>query len=149
MCPEDAKPMEFPIPERGGYEKLAKWMSIHPELAVFRRFGALYTESILLMQAEITQIEQELQHVRDEDKKSGDVDRQLQGMSWAHIVSTCSAEEDSPERKQYDIIMKLRELLPQYCESMAANWSTQTEVSRPSGPSPQTVELTFVIPKSN
>ena len=111
--------MEFPIPERGGYEKLANWMSIHPELAVFRRFGPLFTESILFLQAEITELEQELHRVRAQDKESGHLDRQLQGMSWGSLASTHSAEPGSPERKQYEIVMTLRELLPQYCESIS------------------------------
>ena len=66
-------------------------------------------------QAEITMLEQRLRVVRMDDEKSTDVDRQRHGLSWVSLSLSSSAEEGSPERECYDIIMRLREIMPQYC----------------------------------
>jgi hypothetical protein len=112
----DPDPIELQPPGLGrGYESLAKIMSAHPGLGIFRRFGCLSNEMIMYYQAEITVLERRLRVVRKQDEMSADVDRQRHGLSWLSLSLSSSAEEGSPEREYYDIIMRLREIMPQYC----------------------------------
>jgi len=98
-----------------GYQNLAEMMSLHPELCIVRRFGCLFTETILYYQAEITVLEARLREVQVQDKVSVDVNRQRYGLSWVSLSLSSSAEEGSPEREHFDIIMRLRKIMPEYC----------------------------------
>ena len=112
------EPVELQAPKMlgySGYQNLAEMMSLHPELCIVRRFGCLFTEMILYYQAEITVLEARLREVRAQDKVSVDVNRQRYGLSWVSLSLSSSAEEGSPEREHFDIIMRLRKIMPEYC----------------------------------
>ncbi|KAM7212470.1 hypothetical protein V8F06_012157 [Rhypophila decipiens] len=104
----------------GGYERLANWMSLHPELSIFRRFGSLYTESILYLQAEIAQLELRLRQIRAEERKHGlpELHVQLQEQSWESLYSNHDAGQGSPGRDKFEIHMRLRDLLPHYYQAL-------------------------------
>ncbi|KAK4213972.1 hypothetical protein QBC37DRAFT_238366, partial [Rhypophila decipiens] len=105
----------------GGYERLANWMSLHPELSIFRRFGSLYTESILYLQAEIAQLEERLRQIRPKERKDGlrpELHLQLQEQSWDTLSSNSDAEQGSPGREKFEIHMMLRNLLAQYYQAL-------------------------------
>jgi hypothetical protein len=44
-----------------GYPKLSRLMAFYPEVAIFRRFGALNAENLLYLQAELQDLEIALQ----------------------------------------------------------------------------------------
>lgn len=107
--------IELKLPEPGGYERLAGYMSRHPELGIFRRFGALGHENLLYYQAEIARLEVRLRIVQAEDRKSDNKHRKRYGRAWVELSE--SAESDDPantNREQYDLIMSLRDLMDQY-----------------------------------
>ncbi|KAL8849833.1 MAG: hypothetical protein Q9221_005171 [Calogaya cf. arnoldii] len=56
----------------GDYTKLASMMANHAEAAIFRRFDTLNLKSLLYMQAELVDLEDQLHDIESEDKKSGD-----------------------------------------------------------------------------
>jgi len=111
------EPIELQAPRKlgYGYENLAEMMSQHPELCIFRRFGCLSTETILYYQAEITVLKERLREVRAQDKVSADVNRQRYAQSWVSLSQSSAAAEGSPEREHYEIIMRLRKIIPEYC----------------------------------
>ncbi|OIW23860.1 hypothetical protein CONLIGDRAFT_718817 [Coniochaeta ligniaria NRRL 30616] len=123
----EPEPIEMQTQGLGhGYDRLAEWMSLHPELAIFRRFGSRFTELILYYQAEITQLEHRLQELRAGDKRSADVDRQLQGLAWTKLARsrTSSTGQEAPEHEQYRIAMRLREIMPQYYQALCLQKKT-------------------------
>lgn len=59
-----------------GYLKLANLMSVQPETRVFRRFGALALLNILRLQAELQDMEGELEAIIADDASSGNRGRE-------------------------------------------------------------------------
>ncbi|KAK5656866.1 hypothetical protein OQA88_4415 [Cercophora sp. LCS_1] len=112
--------IELPeVPGLGrGYDRLAEHMSAHPQLGIFRRFGSLFTELILYYQAEITALERRLEDVRADDRESPDAYRQQYALSWVTLFKSRFTEEGSPEREHYEIVMRLREIMPQYYHAL-------------------------------
>lgn len=62
------------------YVDLAAVMSEHPDMGIFRRFGELNNMSLLYLQAEIGQLEEQYKLVRAADK-----------VSPCHITRSCSS----------------------------------------------------------
>lgn len=53
-----------------GYPRLGSRMGLVPEMAIFRRFGALNAQMLLYMQADIIHIEEQLRKIEIQDSKS-------------------------------------------------------------------------------
>ncbi|KAI1123865.1 hypothetical protein F5Y10DRAFT_280637 [Nemania abortiva] len=105
--------------EIGGYTRLAEHMSRQPQLAILRRFGTLANATLLYYQAEITELEHYLGFVQDQDSQSDDEKRQQYSRSWIRLSQSAECSEaDSPERQQYELIMKLRKLMAQYHKAL-------------------------------
>ncbi|KAI1111978.1 hypothetical protein F5Y14DRAFT_453427 [Nemania sp. NC0429] len=104
--------------EAGGYTRLAEYMGQQPQLAIFRRFSALTNVNLLYLQAEIAQLEHQLELVQIEDNKSEDNARQTYFRSWNQLSMSAHLDAGSPEREQYELIMKLRELMGQYHQAL-------------------------------
>ncbi|KAK5632041.1 hypothetical protein RRF57_007755 [Xylaria bambusicola] len=100
--------------EPGGYNRLAEYMGQQPQLAIYRRFGTLANANLLYLQAEITELENQLRTIQDEDSQSNDDARRKYFQSWYRLSDSARLEPGSPEREQYELIMKLRELMAQY-----------------------------------
>ncbi|RDL38895.1 uncharacterized protein BP5553_03235 [Venustampulla echinocandica] len=62
--------MNIPGPKSNGYEKLARLMSKHGEVAAFQRFDYLNNLNILYLQAELVHLEEELQESMKADLKA-------------------------------------------------------------------------------
>ncbi|GCB21460.1 hypothetical protein AAWM_04345 [Aspergillus awamori] len=60
-----------------GYDKLAAFIEADPGLAIFRRFTKLNIKSILYYQAEIANLEEDLDFIIQDDKDSQDEKKQL------------------------------------------------------------------------
>ncbi|KAI5924173.1 hypothetical protein F4810DRAFT_666068 [Camillea tinctor] len=115
----EERPVATRYPEPGGYDRLAQFMGRHPQLGIFRRFGALAYETLLYYQAEISDIEQRLRGLRAANKSPGDGpggdNRKEYMMSWVELLeSTESDDPDDTGREQLKLIMRLRDLMVKY-----------------------------------
>ncbi|KAI0381477.1 hypothetical protein F5Y04DRAFT_281007 [Hypomontagnella monticulosa] len=113
MPSSELEDIERGLPEPGGYERLAGYMSRHPELGIFRRFGALGHENLLYYQAELSRLEVRLRFVQARDRASDNEHRKQYGRAWIRLSE--SAKSDDPvNSEQYNLIMSLRELMGEY-----------------------------------
>jgi hypothetical protein len=103
-----------------GYPKLAGRMGAMPEIAMFRRFGALNARNLLYMQNELAVLGKKLKQIEVEDSKSmeGKKRSYCRNAVW---LNTANIKFDGQLRdgdaKQRDLVLKMRVLLNQYSES--------------------------------
>jgi hypothetical protein len=104
-----------------GYPKIAARMSLIPETAMFRRFGALNARNLLYLQSDLAYIEKELEQLEWEDSKSniGKRNRYAQNMRFLH---TASVARDGGT-KQRELVMRMRETLHQYSK-LSRGWKS-------------------------
>lgn len=102
-------PVSSPV---AGYPKLAAQIEIFPELAIFRRFGALNAQNLLYMQAELTSLEEELRKQQLEDSQSGEGQRNRYATNWHWLKM--SENNETGEQQQLELILKIRKLLKDY-----------------------------------
>lgn len=88
-------------------------MGAYPELAIFRRFGALNLRNIMFMQAEIADLEKKYETVVAEDDRAGDPERAALARGWRDVARTGAMDDASP---RYRIVRPLRELLRDYSQ---------------------------------
>ncbi|KAF1956372.1 hypothetical protein CC80DRAFT_473276 [Byssothecium circinans] len=93
-----------------GYPKLAAQIELRPELAIFRRFGALNAENLLYFQAELALLEQDLQKQQLDDHCSGDSRKALFARSWYEL----STSKENGDDTQLQLIHRIRETLRSY-----------------------------------
>ena len=89
-----------------GYPRLAKFMGRIPGYAIFKRFASLNARMLLYFQAEIVELEHDLdwlERMNKADQRLHYVVRELR-----------TAPEGSNRRKQWDKVVELREELDQY-----------------------------------
>lgn len=93
-----------------GYPKLAAKIEILPEVAIYRRFGALNAQNLLYYQAELTFLERKLreQQLSDHNERRGYSEKY--GKDWFYLMH--SREEGGGS--QLDLILKIREILKEY-----------------------------------
>lgn len=98
-------------------------MSEHPEVFVIRLFSRLHVKSLLYYQAELAEIEKELDEVEKEDRASSDELRKSFGEHWKGLTGTgVSALEvgkdarpgDVRSRLQWNLVLRFRETLKEY-----------------------------------
>ncbi len=107
-------PIDLDSLEVGGYSRLAEYMGQQPQLSIFRRFGTLTNANLLYLQAELTDLERQLEFVQKQDNQSNDDARRRYFRSWYQLSESAGLDVGSPEREQYELIMKLRKLMDQY-----------------------------------
>ncbi|KAI9697151.1 MAG: hypothetical protein M1820_007886 [Bogoriella megaspora] len=91
-----------------GYPKLAEWIGLVPETAIFRRFGFLNSLNLLYMQAELKYLEEKLKNVQRRDNQTpGDE----QWYTRDYFFLDDSKEEHG---EQIRLIMDMREKLEKY-----------------------------------
>ena len=113
--PEDAGVDGPPIQPIGGYDHLAEFMAQDPSLAIVRRFGRLNMLSILHLQAELVDLESDLDHYALQDKNGSDSCRQRYFRSWIQFSYRCTDKESSDKsQRQWQTMLKIREVLRQY-----------------------------------
>lgn len=95
----------------GSYPRLSEFMGLWPEVAIFRRFGALSAQNLLFLQAEIAHLERELQVVREREEKQEDERGLLAQRSWYQLSQATADGEHSP---QWAIIQEIRAKLSEY-----------------------------------
>jgi len=100
-----------------GYPKLAEHFGEHPDFASFRRFGALNSRNLLYYQAELLELEEELEGVERRDNnlsKSGTGNDRAATWYWLGGKGS----EIQNNKDQLDLVLKLRGLLHQYSSYM-------------------------------
>ena len=93
-----------------GYDCLAKLMGRHPNVATFRRFGALNAQMLLYLQAELTHLEVELRGYEQENAESKDFKRERYSRHWQLL--DLSAYGENPE--QWNTVVKIQKTLKEY-----------------------------------
>jgi hypothetical protein len=109
--------MRANTPPKEGYAKVAELISAYPELAIFRRFGALNMQSLLYQQAELTHLESELRTIAEEDIQAGDsLDHHQDWWTLAHDPS-------GNARRQWELVQDIQVKLDKYsiCGSPSVN----------------------------
>ena len=85
-------------------------MGTHNETAIFRRFGELNMLNLLSLQAELTDLEIELQNIRDADEVAEDPARNLYAIDF-HEMRKRGDERDD---QQWQMLLRIREKLQEY-----------------------------------
>jgi hypothetical protein len=95
-----------------GYEGLARFMGTYPELAIFRRFGALNLQNIIYLQAEITTLEGEFQDIVAEDNMNPE--RKIFSRDWNYLASSAGDYDNTAANIRYEKILHIRKVLNDY-----------------------------------
>lgn len=93
-----------------GYPTLASRMSLIPEIAVFRRFGALNAQNLLYLQAELQDMEQSLRDLQVRDSKSTG-EASWHSTNWWYLAH---AAERGTNPEQWELVQKIRKKLDEY-----------------------------------
>ena len=98
-----------------GYARLASLMGAYPEVAIFRRFGALNAQNLLYLQAKLVALENDLRACAFEDARSDNPDRATYSTDW-YTLSQSKDENGGPEGsgKQWRVVLRIREKLKEY-----------------------------------
>ncbi|KAK7977833.1 hypothetical protein PG996_003883 [Apiospora saccharicola] len=106
--------------ERTGYSMLADFISRSPENAIFRKFGLLNMINLLRLQAELVDLEQQLDDVWSLDRTASNEiehnshdaeDRRLYGLDFWHM-RTC--KEERKDSIQLDLLEDIGKKLDEY-----------------------------------
>lgn len=93
-----------------GYAKFATMMGLHPEMAIFRAFMALNTKNLLYLQAELVELERDLEVISELDGKSGSSQKEAYARNW----SALSRSAEQGDGLQLQKVLTIREKLKQY-----------------------------------
>jgi len=99
-----------------GYAKFARMMGEHPEMAIFRAFRALNTKNLLYLQAELVELERDLEVIADLDGASGSAQKEAYAYSWS-ALSRSAQEGDGLQLQK---VLTIRERLKEYSMYSAA-----------------------------
>jgi hypothetical protein len=103
---------------RGSYPKLALLMASCPETAIFRRFGALNTQNLLFLQAEVTHLERELEILRGNNELNNS-ERSFRGdRNWFELSQESEGGEPDP---QWVVIQDIRDRLKEYSRPLQSD----------------------------
>jgi hypothetical protein len=94
-----------------GYPKLSGEMGLLPEIAIFRRFGALNSQNLLYLQAELVFMERKLRKVEAENIK--DYRKSRYAVDW-YWLNESQFEDDDPE--QIELVQEISKKLKHYSE---------------------------------
>ncbi|USP76595.1 hypothetical protein yc1106_03869 [Curvularia clavata] len=97
-----------------GYPKLAAQIGILPELAIFRRFGALNAQNLLYMQAELAYLETKLKEQQQVDSTNPSGKRSVYALNWYWL----KASEGTGADEQQTLILRIREVLKEYNDAL-------------------------------
>ncbi|KAI1214349.1 uncharacterized protein F4807DRAFT_455989 [Annulohypoxylon truncatum] len=97
--------------DKKGYSKIALFMQDHPEDAMVRRFAALNLQNILYLQAEVINLQRDLDKLETDNDSSVEEDRRNFALDWytlAHVHDTPGSD------KQWKKWLQLRKALEEY-----------------------------------
>jgi hypothetical protein len=101
-----------------GYARVARFMGNHNEMAAFRGFQVLGFQNLLYQQAELIELETELQALALADKSSDHPSRPLYEKHWRLLSRSAGDGNNEQWQKALQIRAKLRE----YCELPKLNF---------------------------
>lgn len=106
-----------PIPTDGiyeglvaGYPRIAGEMSVKPQLALFRRFGALNARNLMYLQNDLANLERALKEFECADSLDARGKKQLYARDY-HTLDCSSRDSDTA---QLNIFLRVREKLKEY-----------------------------------
>jgi len=108
------------------YTALSGLMSEHPEVFAIRVFSRLHVKTLLYYQAELAELEQELDEVEKEDRACSEAPRKYFGQHWKSLTATGistlkvgdeAESQDSRSRLQWDLVIRVRKTLKEYGKS--------------------------------
>lgn len=88
-----------------GYAKLSSLISTDSEFAMYRKFGALNTQSLLCYQAELISFGDDLQQLAASDRRSQDTDKRLYAENWYELSRVENGKDQ--QIKKFDKIRKV------------------------------------------
>ncbi|KAH8702836.1 hypothetical protein GQ44DRAFT_732716 [Phaeosphaeriaceae sp. PMI808] len=97
-----------------GYPKLAAKFEIQPEVAIYRRFGALNAQNLLYFQAELTDLEEKIREKQVQDSNNDKGGKPCYATNWFCL----SDSENDGDTEQLDLVMKIREVLKGYNDAL-------------------------------
>lgn len=102
-----------------GYHRLAEWMmGPYPETAIFRKFSRLAMLSLLSLQAELIELDDEFRRIRNEDDQSNDIKEK----NYSKYFRDLHMSENGGRDQQYQMLMHIRKL-NEYCKAHIRSWS--------------------------
>ncbi|KAI1457862.1 hypothetical protein F4805DRAFT_467143 [Annulohypoxylon moriforme] len=99
-----------------GYSRLASLMGAHPEIATFRRFGALNALNLLYMQAELINLENNLDKQAKNDAESGHFERSIYHRDWQTLSESTTTEGGNPT--QWHTMLQIKDKLRDYNQAL-------------------------------
>jgi hypothetical protein len=100
---------DFPTKD-GCYSKVALLMSQHQEYGILRKFGELNFKNLLYLQAELVELELQLQQLAEADNHSNDLARSCFGRHWGLLSDSL----DDGHGKQWKKMLQIRQKLKEY-----------------------------------
>jgi hypothetical protein len=106
-----------------GYDELSRLMSDHPELLILRTYSNLNIKNLLYYEAELANLEVELQEVESANRATGSSSRRDFATSWRRLstspdcVSLMTADShprEGSESLQWQIVCRIRDVLRDY-----------------------------------
>ncbi|KAH3943296.1 hypothetical protein HBH70_118080 [Parastagonospora nodorum] len=111
-----------------GYPKIAARMSLIPETAMFRRFGALNARNLLYLQGDLARIEEELVKLEWSDSQS-DTGKKAYYASSSKLLGNASVLRDGDVR-QRELVERMSDTLCRYNQAII-HQRTILEMSTP------------------
>lgn len=101
-----------------GYDAVAERMAQYPEIAIFRRFRFLHAKTILLLQAELVLLEDELKLLTElGHEPDGCEDPSVPSELRVNKCWESSREEATPlARSHKEKVLEIRKTLSAYCK---------------------------------
>lgn len=105
---------------QGGYDRISRFMGDIPEVAIFHRFAHLSAESLLHYQAEIYEQELKLAEYRKNDREANPGSER-----WKYAINSGVLRDSvngggdelrDSDPRQWETILRIRELLKEYCK---------------------------------
>jgi hypothetical protein len=93
-----------------GYPKLAALQGSYPQLGIYRRFATLNARNLLYLQAELVDLETNLDEYTKEDCWSEDPRKRLHNKNWYFL----SRRNDGVLDSQWHTMLCVREKLKEY-----------------------------------
>jgi hypothetical protein len=106
-----------------GYPRLARLMGTYPETAIFRRFGSLTMLNLMRLQAELLNIEYELEILQAQEDASSNPDLQSYSVDFSKLNASIASGSN-----RLALIDKSRLLLEQYRELQLESRTNGTEL---------------------
>ena len=106
---------------RDGYPALAAWIARDPdgEAFVFRRFDRLAARNILHLQSRLIALENEIDQLDDEARRTGDSETKQSLRRWETLMKHAE-NPNRPEKKRVAKLDELKEVLKEYCKAEIA-----------------------------